>query len=75
MEALTGASVGALTCYDMLKSAVARRSGEESGLTASTAAAPPSPSPPPPAGIVIRDVRLLSKRGGRSDGAAPSPLS
>jgi cyclic pyranopterin phosphate synthase len=42
MEALTGASVAALTVYDMCKS-VSR-------------------------GVVIRETRLLEKRGGKSDG-------
>jgi cyclic pyranopterin phosphate synthase len=45
MEALTGATVAALTLYDMGKS-VSR-------------------------GIVIKDVRLLAKTGGRSDAGAP----
>jgi cyclic pyranopterin phosphate synthase len=45
MEALTGASVAALTLYDMGK-----------------AAAP---------GIVIREIRLLEKTGGKSDYRAP----
>jgi cyclic pyranopterin phosphate synthase len=45
MEALTGASVAALTLYDMGK-AVSR-------------------------GIVVREVRLLEKTGGRRDYRAP----
>lgn len=49
MEALTAASVAALTLYDMLKAASK--------------------------GIVIREVRLLSKEGGKSGpwSAAPTP--
>lgn len=46
MEALTGASIAALTLYDMAKAA-----GH---------------------GIVIRDVRLIEKTGGRKDWRAPS---
>jgi cyclic pyranopterin phosphate synthase len=45
MEAMTGATIAALTLYDMGKSAAQ--------------------------GIVIRDVRLLEKTGGRSDYRAP----
>jgi cyclic pyranopterin phosphate synthase len=45
MEALTGATVAALTIYDMAK-AVSH-------------------------GIVIKDVRLLEKTGGKSDYRAP----
>lgn len=46
MEALTGASVAALTFYDMAKAVTH--------------------------GIVIKDVRLLEKTGGKSDYRAPS---
>ena len=45
MEALTGASIAALTLYDMGKSAAR--------------------------GIVIREVRLLEKTGGKADYLAP----
>ena len=49
MEALTGATIAALTLYDMGKAVTHD--------------------------IVIRDIRLIAKTGGKSDYSAPAPAA
>jgi cyclic pyranopterin monophosphate synthase len=56
MEALTGASIAALTLYDMLKAAVGGGGGGGGGGGAAGSS-----------GLVVERIRLLAKAGGKSD--------
>jgi cyclic pyranopterin phosphate synthase len=69
MEALTGASVAALTLFDMLKGA--RGKGKEEGKGGGGAGGGENASPSPhrnPAGLdmVIESIRVVEKTGGKS---------